>query len=179
MAQPTRYDHTTDFSQEEQSQVSGRSTVRTPQLDAEFDAIELTLTGLCDNIALIQRDDGKLVDALVTLSSLSSQVLALMVATGEIRGDWAPTTAYAYKDVVESGGNSYICVVAHTSGADFATDKAAGKWIFLSATASATGTSFDPTANVSSTNVQAAIEELDNELRPNLNVVTYIPQGAL
>jgi hypothetical protein len=36
------------------------------------------------------------------------------------QGNWAATTAYAIDDVVASGGNTYMCKVAHTSGASFA-----------------------------------------------------------
>lgn len=38
------------------------------------------------------------------------------------RGAWAPTTAYAVKDIVLESGTWYICVVAHTSSGTFATD---------------------------------------------------------
>jgi hypothetical protein len=43
------------------------------------------------------------------------------------RGAWAPATLYALKDLVTSGGTWYVCVAAHMSSADFATDSAA-KW---------------------------------------------------
>lgn len=42
-------------------------------------------------------------------------------------GAWVTSTAYQLQDIVTSGGSSYVCVVAHTSGT-FATDLAAGKW---------------------------------------------------
>jgi len=43
------------------------------------------------------------------------------------RGAWAAVTAYAVKDLVLTGGVWYICVLAHTSSAAFATDTAS-KW---------------------------------------------------
>ncbi|MGN6773512.1 MAG: carbohydrate-binding protein [Rhizobiaceae bacterium] len=43
------------------------------------------------------------------------------------RDDWATAQDYVVNDIVKQGGNTYICVVAHTSGT-FATDLAAGKW---------------------------------------------------
>ena len=43
------------------------------------------------------------------------------------RGAWAAVTAYAVKDLVSNGGTWYVCVVAHTSSAAFATDTAS-KW---------------------------------------------------
>jgi len=36
------------------------------------------------------------------------------------QGAWAATTAYALDDVVTTDGKTYICIVAHTSGASFA-----------------------------------------------------------
>ena len=35
------------------------------------------------------------------------------------QGAWAATTAYATDDVVSNGGSTYMCIVAHTSGASF------------------------------------------------------------
>lgn len=44
-----------------------------------------------------------------------------------VRGAWATATAYAVNDQVTTGGNTFVCLIAHTSGV-FATDLAAGKW---------------------------------------------------
>lgn len=49
------------------------------------------------------------------------------VAAINNRGAWAPATAYALKDIVLETGVWYMCVVAHTSSAAFATD-VASKW---------------------------------------------------
>lgn len=49
------------------------------------------------------------------------------IATITNRGNWAPTTAYQVKDIVLQGGSWYVCVIAHTSSAAFATDEAS-KW---------------------------------------------------
>lgn len=38
------------------------------------------------------------------------------------RGPWAPSTAYAIKDLVSVGGDWYVCVVDHTSSGTFETD---------------------------------------------------------
>ena len=46
-------------------------------------------------------------------------------------GPWVTATAYAINALVSDSGNSYICVEAHTSGATFANDLAAGKWEVL------------------------------------------------
>jgi lysophospholipase L1-like esterase len=43
------------------------------------------------------------------------------------RGAWTAVTVYAGKDLVSNAGTWYVCVVAHTSSAAFATDTAS-KW---------------------------------------------------
>jgi hypothetical protein len=43
------------------------------------------------------------------------------------RGAWVAGAAYAVKDLVTSGGTWYVCVLAHTSAAAFATDSTT-KW---------------------------------------------------
>lgn len=166
MAQPVRFTITIDFSDDETNGVSGRSTVRTSGLDGLFTALKSTLDQICDNLALIQRDDGALLDGTVRTWTLGSDVLAL-IASGKflVRGGWITATAYALGDIVLQGGIVYICMVAHTSGT-FATDLAAGKWGAMTNTATATTTTFSPTATIAAVNVQAAIQELDNEVRP-------------
>lgn len=51
-----------------------------------------------------------------------------MINLGKIKfswkGEWTTTTAYAKDDVVKYGANSYVCITAHTSGADFASNAA-------------------------------------------------------
>lgn len=129
MAQPTAYTPATDFSEEENDQVSGRSTVRTAMLDAELSALSLTISQIRGNLAILQRDDTALADGVVTAPSLSAAVLALMSsATWTLGGVWATTTVYTAGTLVSRGNFGYVAAEAHTAG-DFATDLAAGKWI--------------------------------------------------
>jgi len=158
MSQPVPYVKATDFQSEEIQQVAGRSTVRSAALDSELDGIFETLQGVLNNLAIIQRDDGKLRDNFVDIYSLGSDVLGLMSSgSWVVRGAWATATAYVLGDFVESGGFGYICVVAHTSAALFSTDFAAKKWVAISADA-ASLISFTPFSPVNETNVQAAIQ---------------------
>lgn len=46
------------------------------------------------------------------------------------QGQWAASTAYVKDDIVRYGVDSYICVTAHTSSADFTTDSA--NWELMS-----------------------------------------------
>src|SRR5688572_15348975 len=156
MAQPTPYERSTEFAQEEANNVGGRSTVRTARVDAELDAISLSVTEILRNIALIQRDDGLLRDSTVKLHTLSSDVLALLTQYGSVpRGDWLTATSYALKDLVSESGNTYICVVPHVSGT-FATDLSAGKWLLfsLNVAPSASQVPFTPTGTLAATNAQ-------------------------
>jgi hypothetical protein len=129
-------------------------------------ALKTTTDQICDNLALIQRDDGHLLDQVVEISLLSDAVLALLSSTAwTVRGAWVGGTAYVVGDLVLQGGIVYVCMVAHTAGV-FATDLAAGKWGQVTANATAATTSFAPTATIAAITVQAAIAELDNEVRP-------------
>lgn len=134
MTQPAGYTPTTDFSQEEGAAASGRSTVNTAKLDAEFANIETTLDAVLVNLAILQRDDTRLKDQIVTPESLAPSTLALIgSATGSRwtpRGQWISSRAYAYLDMVEEANASYLCLVAHTSGV-FVTDHSAGKWMLI------------------------------------------------
>lgn len=127
MAQPTGYSKTTDFSQDEANNVGGRSSIRTANLDGEFSNIQLTLSETLRNIALIQRDDGKLRDGLVELYNLSASARAALQSRIVARGLWATAVSYSAYDLVDVGGQAYLCATEHTSGV-FAIDYTAGRW---------------------------------------------------
>jgi len=118
MTQPTNYTPTTDFSQQEAINASGRSTVNTAALDAEFANIETTLDQAISNLSLIQRDDGRLNDVCVEIHTISPEVLNLMGGYN-LRGLWSAETAYAKNDICSNGAYTYVCRTAHTSGGSF------------------------------------------------------------
>lgn len=118
MSQPTPYTPTTDFSQDEANNLSGRSTVRTANLDAEFANIGTTLGQMLANLALLQRDDGRLKDLACELHTLSPEVLNLMGGFN-LRGLWQASTAYKANDIVSNGAYTYCCTADHTSGGSF------------------------------------------------------------
>jgi len=184
MSQPTAYDPTTDFSQEEAANAAGRAPVDTAKLDAEFSALALTVAQVLTVIALNQRDDGEIRDGRVKIHTLATDVLALITAAGaNVRGAWLTTTSYAVADVVVESDSTYICATAHTSGT-FATDLAAVKWVLIANAPSAfaaASVSFTPTGGIAAANVQAAVAELDGEAlkkASNLSDVTT-PATAL
>jgi len=118
MSQPTPYTPTTDFSQQESINASGRSTVNTTALDAELANIETTLDQTLSNLTLLQRDDGRLKDLACELHTLSPEVLNLMGGFN-LKGLWAATTAYAVNDICSNGAYTYVCRTSHTSGGAF------------------------------------------------------------
>ena len=118
MPQPTQYTPTTDFSQQEANNASGRSTVNTAALDAEFANIETTLDQTLSNLQLIQRDDGRLGDVTVEVRCLAPDVLNVMGGFN-LTGLWTPATAYAVNDICSNGEYTYVCKTAHTSGGSF------------------------------------------------------------
>ena len=102
MAQPTSYTPAADFSDDELTNVGGRSTVRTAGLDAEFAAIDTTLDVVLTNLSLNQRDDGEIRDGRVKLHTLAASVAALLTtgnitasATGETSTRPCPIAAAA------------------------------------------------------------------------------------
>jgi hypothetical protein len=128
VTQPTKVSVTTTFASDEANGVSGRSTVKTSGLDGMMQAFKTCTDAIIDNLALIQRDDGAILDGTVRTWTLGSDVLAL-IASGSftIRGGWVTATAYVLGDVVLQSGTVYICMIAHTAGT-FAADLAAGRW---------------------------------------------------
>lgn len=119
MTAPVPYDITTNFEDEEANAVSGRSTVRTAMVDVELQNIATTLASLIGNLELIQRDDGALVDGVVSVSSLAAEVLSLLSGTTIVpRGDWSSASvSYAVGNLVRyaTDTNIYVCLQAHTS----------------------------------------------------------------
>ena len=78
------------------------------------------------------------------------------------RNAWSGSTSYNLYDVVAESGNSYISLVAHTSGSNFSSDLAAGKWFILAAKgASGTGTG-DMLASNNLSDLQSASAALGN-----------------
>jgi hypothetical protein len=118
MSQPTPYTPTTDFSQQEANNASGRSTVNTAALDAEFAAIDTTLDQTLANLQLIQRDDGRLKDVTVEVHTLSPEVLNL-IGGYNLRGAWLSNTEYLVNDVVTQDTYLYACKTSHNSGSVF------------------------------------------------------------
>lgn len=63
----------------------------------------------------------------IAAAASAANVAAQLDFLPEWKGPWVTARAYSLGDLVQESGNSYICVLAHTSGT-FATDLTAVKW---------------------------------------------------
>ena len=120
------YIRTADFSDDEDSNRGGRSTVDTAALDAELDAVLAVTNAHAADLDVLLRDDNKLQDDLIEGHEFSAAALSLLAAyVGVVtfiwRGAWQATTDYAVGDLVYvAGSGTYLCETAHTSGGAFA-----------------------------------------------------------
>lgn len=134
MAQALPYVPTIDFS--EYQAANPDAPFSGAALDVELLGIQQTTDGLRNNLALIQRDDGALVNGIVSPDSFNAAALALIGSGAfNVRGRWLTGTSFSLGDLVwfDAGGSddgTYVCATDHTSGA-FSTDLAAYKWVLL------------------------------------------------
>ena len=96
-------------------------------LDVEFNNLAAVTGAIEGNLALIQRDDGGLANGAVTYDSLSPSLQSAGLAPST---PWGAGTAYVVGNSVFENESLYRCLVAHTSGV-FASDLAAGYWLFI------------------------------------------------
>lgn len=161
MPQPTPYAPATDFQAE-------LGTAHGAHLNDEFAAIQLTVSETNGNLALLQRDDGRLGNLTVHPDALTAATKLLLGTKWVPRGLWEGDVPYAVGDVVESSGRSYVCAVQHVSSTPFDADHLSGRWVVLYEPLSVAGISasqvaFSPTATVTATNIQEAIAEIAGE----------------
>ena len=140
MAQPRAYSITTNFN--DYSATNPSDPHPGSKFDTEFTEIKQNTDDLNTNIALLQRDDGKLNNEAVHKDAFDQDALALIGLSGyTVRGAWATATAYAVGDIVTNNEATYLNSTAHTSGT-FSTDTA--NWTLLAnAAINVTGHSVD------------------------------------
>lgn len=135
MTAPTPYSLAYDFTA---FQAANPSTpLPADKIEVEFNALAQTTDELIANLGLIQRSDGALATGSVTYDALSTTVQALLGSSLDPQGAWVTATEYAVMDMVDQGGSTYVCAVAHTSGT-FATDFAANKWLLFAGSSGVT-----------------------------------------
>jgi hypothetical protein len=141
MADPTKY--IVDYSFTDFQTGTPSRPLPAPELDVELANIENSIDEIVEAIKDVRRSDGAIQNDSVTLDSLNDEVfLGFAGLTANLvipTGDWAPTTAYLKGSIVSVNGGSAMAKEPHTSGANYNTDFAAGKWQTL-ATKGASGT---------------------------------------
>lgn len=140
MASPTRYALSYDFTAFQSG--SPTSPLPADKLETEFNNLDTTTDEIINNLNLIQRSDGALLNGIVTYDSLNANMKALLGTTMVPKGDWAVTTNYEQLDLVAVGETTYIAVSDHTSSSSFTADLAAGKWLLWVNPGPTDGTSY-------------------------------------
>lgn len=120
--EPHDYDRQFDFTEHE-DQHPGTPPPGT-ELDAEFDHIERALDETQSRLRMVQRDDGRLRNKVVTRESLSPEV-ALGFSPPS---DWEPLTEYTATDSVYFSGALYLSTRQHVSSESFDSDLGDGFW---------------------------------------------------
>lgn len=131
MTQPVPYTRKANFT--EAAVANPASPIAPASLDLEFNAILQTLGMAALNLGLIQRDDGALRNALVSLDSLKPDVLIALGAGSEWRprGAWITDQDYLVSDVVSEGTRTLVATVPHQAAVDIDDDIAAGYWTLI------------------------------------------------
>lgn len=125
MSDPAPYEPSYSFSDYQSNAPS--TPLPAPQVDNELLNIAVATDGLVDAVKDVRRSDGALKNGIVTYDSLSA---SLQMAGLEPADAWVTATSYFKNKAVITDGSLYRALVNHTSGV-FATDLAAGKWIFV------------------------------------------------
>lgn len=117
MPQPTPYSRQFDFTDFSGDFPSAQQ--RGDMIDAEFNAIDDTLDGVLTNLALIQRDDGKLKDGVVTLDAVDPALRqAIADATVGPIATAAAASASAAADSSVAANASAVGAAASKTAAD-------------------------------------------------------------
>lgn len=129
-------------------------------LDAEFNAVQVSLTDTQARLAQIQRDDGSLANYSVGRDQLDPELAGALIGGFYPRGAWHASTGYKVSDAVNQDGILWAAVVDHVSSASFAVDVSDGKWMFVSQFAAAPAIPITPIPPMTATTVQGALETL-------------------
>jgi hypothetical protein len=140
-------------------------------LDVEFAAIEAVTDAIETNLAIIQRDDGQLANSSVGFDQLSPSLQSAGIAPANA---WMTGTSYILGTPVVEAGVLYRCLVPHTSGV-FATDLAAGDWVFVASLTAA----FTAGANLTLTANVFSVSTSPHFTTPNIDVATATSVNGL
>ena len=153
MAQPRAYTQTNTFNDWTTTNPSDPHIGS--KFDTEFTELKQNTDDINTNIALLQRDDGKLSNEAVHKDAFDQDSLALIGLSGyTVRGAWASATAYAVGDIVTNNDATYLNSTVHTSDT-FSTD--ISNWTLLAnAAINVTGHSVDTFNGLGPINLQGS-----------------------
>jgi len=158
MAQPRPYVVTTNFNDYSTTNPSDQHPGS--RFDTEFTEIKQNTDDLNANLAILQRDDGKLSNQAVHKDAFDQDSLALIGLSGyTVRGAWAASTAYVSGDIVTYNQATYLTATAHDSESAFGTDLDATppKWTLIAnAGIDLEGAQVDVANGIGTTNLQGA-----------------------
>ena len=121
---PFDYDRKTSFTDYQTNHPAGKAA-RGVDLDAEFDDVEKALDETQSRLRMLQRDDGRLRNRVVTRETLDPSI-ALGFSPPI---DWEPETFYTLTSAVFFDNALYLSLADHTSDPfDFQVDLNAGRW---------------------------------------------------
>jgi hypothetical protein len=152
MAQPRAYTQTTNFND---------FTVTNPsdphpgsKIDIELSELKQNTDDLNSNIALIQRDDGKIKNEAIHKDAFDQDALALIGASGSgfvPRGNWTSGETYVSGNIVNNNDATYLTVAAtHVAGNTFAGDQATYWTLIANSAISTTAASVDVHTSIAS-----------------------------
>lgn len=174
---PKPYDRVNPFGSASSNNPS--NPIQGTKLDAEFNAIEVSLDQTQARLAEIQRDDGALANYSVGPDQMTLELLAALTGGFYPRGAWQANTRYSLGDAVNYDGHLWAALVDHVSSASFAADLSSGKWMSISQQVAAQAILITPIPPMTATNVQGALEAL-NAFDVNLgNSTDPLKGGAL
>jgi hypothetical protein len=137
-----------------------RDPVPGTQMDAELNAVQLSLTDTQNRLAQIQNDDGSLANGSVGNDQLDPDVLAIVSGGWNPRGVWVAGTAYAARDAVNAQGILWVAVKNHTASSNFTLDQQNGDWMFVMQPVAAPSIPVNPIPGVAAANVQDVLANL-------------------
>ncbi|WP_223518271.1 carbohydrate-binding protein [Pseudomonas sp. BF-R-21] len=161
---PKPYDRVNPFGSASSNNPS--NPIQGTKLDAEFNAIEVSLDQTQARLAEIQRDDGALANASVGADQMTLDLLTMLTGGFYPRGAWQANTSYAVGDAVNHDGLMWAAVVAHVSSGNFTADQNAGKWMSIAQFVVASAIPITPVPNLPATTVQGALDAMGDTTDP-------------
>ena len=178
------------------------STPNSMEADIDLNSNDLLNANAIDCVSLTV--DGTSVDSIITNAAASAAAAAASAATADTKaiaaatyasdalasanlaatvtalepwsGPWLTATTYVVGALAEESGNTYICVVAHTSGV-FATDLADSKWELFASKGNAGAGTGDVLAANNGSEYTASAGTFRNNLSAMARVIT--PRASL